>query len=89
MREPEPDDPSLTVQWDDPWHPGERIPEPLACLTSGSRVPSPAPDRRCRLEPGRATVARARARHGTVFSVTFRTREYRTLSREGWRRARS
>ncbi|MFI9252830.1 hypothetical protein [Streptomyces sp. NPDC053069] len=80
MSEPDLEDSSLTVEWDDPWDRRERVQEPVPC-------PSPAPDGRCRLEPGGTTVARARARYGTVFSVTFTSREYWTLSRKEWRRS--
>ncbi|MFD8394104.1 hypothetical protein ACFV2N_34080 [Streptomyces sp. NPDC059680] len=80
LSEPELNDPSFTVEWDDPWDPAWRVQDPTPC-------PSPAPDGRCGLEPGGTTLAEARARYGTVFSVTFRNREYWTLSRQEWRRS--
>ncbi|MEV6050762.1 hypothetical protein [Streptomyces sp. NPDC052107] len=76
---PELDDPSFTVERDDRWDPAWRVREPRPC-------PSPAPERRCGLEPGGTAVAEARARYGAVFSVTSGSREYWTLSRQGWRR---
>ncbi|QTE01256.1 hypothetical protein S1361_28260 [Streptomyces cyanogenus] len=81
LSRPQLNDPSFTVEWDDPWDPGWRVGEPLACPPRG-------PDVRCLTEPAGATVTGVRARHRTVFSVGFDRREYWTVSRKDWQDGR-
>ncbi|MFF4691109.1 hypothetical protein [Streptomyces sp. NPDC001307] len=75
MPGPELDDRSFTVAWDEPWDPAWRCgPEPRGTTVA---------------ERTRARVRDGTVFHGTVFRVTFKSREQRTLSRLERRRSRA